>query len=218
MKVLLLALMLMFPELGRAKSDPPDESLRFLFSVGGGAYPDGSVYGLHLRVNADKVTEYKAYGLGWGLEFAKSNLTVARDSEGYFYSFDYLLGLRAGLSLRTSEWYNIRFVFAGGPTQATYHASRISSAIAAGPLGIEIKDTEAKRTRAGLYGSLGLHFQREHPSLVRLSEWGLTLIYYHTRFPSGWFRDGLYDMTEAPGVMSIFLLNLHVGIGGIIDL
>lgn len=202
-----------------ASADVSEDSFRFLWSVGGGVGADSKAYGLHLRLSADKITEYDAFGYGAGFEFAKSSLSEFRDFDTFYYSFDYLLGLRLMAVLRTSDIYTTSLVLAGGPTRVSFSSSLFTSAAGGfhsefDPANVPYVDHKTQ----GKYASLGVHFQREYPSLVRLSEWGMTFSYYRAQFASGWIRDGLYDYTTAPGLMDVFLFNLHIGIGGIVDL
>jgi hypothetical protein len=218
MKIIFLALILLGSKAGLAESAGSDTSLRFLFSAGAGSRADGSAYAVHLRGNADWDTEANDYGYGLGLEFARAHLTEGRETKNFFYSFEYLLGLRLTFLIRTSDSYTTRFVLAGGPTRLTYSPSQYSNYNAAKTLGFDVGDATVDHSRQGQYAGLGIHFQREHPTLVRLSEWGLTFTYYRAEFPTGWFREGRNDIAEAPGLMDVFLLNLHVGVGGMIDL
>lgn len=211
MKFIFLILILLGSKVGRAESAGSEDTLRFLFSAGGGSRFDGSAYALHLRVQGDWTTEYDDYGFGAGLEFARTNLFESREPNQYFYGFDYLLGLRLTRSIRSSDAYTTRLVLFGGPTRVTYRPGVLATVHDWNPPSVD-------HSRQGQYAGLGLHFQREHPSLIRLSEWGLTLTLYRTRFPTGWFREGANQTAESPGLMQILLLTVHVGIGGIIDL
>jgi hypothetical protein len=202
----------------------PIDSINWLVSFGGGASAREKAYALHMRLNTEAVREYETFGYGLGLEYAKASLGESRErngyrSLGYSYIIRDMTGLRFKLIKRISDDYTASLVFAGGSTHISFDANNFFSMLAsADPAfpGFDLGAPYINHSARGAYANLGIHLEREHPSLVRLSAWGINLSYYRAQFPTGTFRQDATSFATAPGLLEVFIINLHLGIGGII--